>query len=409
MKSAYNVYIRDQNFNILMELTDFEKLEMIKRFNEVSQFSLTMNSSSPQAKYIFSLLRQGGGRAGIVVKRNDQVLFSGPFLPRNLKGEFTEKKTTTLTLGGADDLYYLKTRLAVPKNASGQYAPPFDGEPYSIFKGVAETVMHQYVAVNAGHLATDPRKIPRLRMAVDGKKGKTITGRARFDNLLELLKALALKGGGLGFRVVQISFNQETSDHSEPKLEFQVYRPEDKTDWVIFSPSRGNLAEFDYTQEPPEANFVIAGGGGEGKSRYFAWAGDEPSRAFYGTIEGFLDKRNTGSAEPTEEEKKEIIDSIYEELENKTERTGLSIKPIDTAAIKFGRDYKEGDKVSVVIEDSEGKPEVIQDIAREVSITLDQNGEQIEPVIGTTGVGTTLRLLDRIRNLEARLSQLEKR
>src|SRR5690606_2488261 len=102
--------------------------------------------------------------------------------------------------------------------------------------------------------------------------GKNITGRARFQNLLEFLSSLALSGGGLGFRVVQVGNN----------LEFQVYQPSNKTKSAFFSPLLGNLSSFEYSNDNPEANLVIIGGSGEGKDRIIMWKGDNESVTKYG-------------------------------------------------------------------------------------------------------------------------------
>lgn len=136
----------------------------------------------------------------------------------------------------------------------------------------------------------------------------------------------------------------------------------------------------------------------------------------------------------------ELKQSIEEELNEKAEKKTLSISPVDTESLQFGRDYNLGDKVTVVIthpkevvtveelyyflsayqitssnreiiKQIQEKIEVITDVIREVTITVNQEGERIEPTIGTPETLSKKEPIY-IRNLKAankKISKLERR
>lgn len=281
--------------------------------------------------------------------------------------------------------------------------------------------MRQFVDVNAGPNALPERRI--LTLAPDNGLGSTVTGRGRFHTLLELLQTLAINGGGLGFRVVQVG----------NELQFQVYQPTDKTKSAFFSPLLGNLSSFEYSQEAPESNFAIVGGGGEGVDRILLQKGDSESITKYGRIESFIDQRNTS-------DDTELIQSLDEELTNKAEKRSFNFQPIDTPQLAYNKDYGLGDKVSIVLTQPnevidqetlyyfisayqtvpvttervrkiQEKLDVIQDVVREVKISITPDGDSVQPVVGTEDSTSSgiLGIFDKMRKLSKRVSNLERR
>src|SRR5207237_1355853 len=121
-----------------------------------------------------------------------------------------------------------------------------------------------------------------------------------------------------------------------------IYQPADKTRSAFFSPLLGNLSSFDYSNDDPEANMVIAGGGGEGTARIIQWKADNDSIVKHWRIETFVDKRETTDLN-------ELNQALDEELTNKTEKNSFNFTPIDTPQLAFNRDYGLGDKVSIVL------------------------------------------------------------
>lgn len=401
----YQIQIRDTQLNKIGEVTDY-KLELIPRFNAVGSFVLDIPTDSKAAKELIKPLY------GIIVKKNGQTIMSGTVTSR--KRTFN-KDGDKLTLVGKDDNLYLTGRIAYPE-INGDFAL----KAYDVRTGSAETVMKQYVDVNAGSNALPERR--KLSIEADKGLGATVTGRGRFHTLLEFLTDLALSGGGLGFRVVQVN----------DSLEFQVYEPSDKTKEAFFSPLLGNLASYEYSKDNPTANFIIVGGGGEGKDRILLQKSDNTSIAEYDRWESFKDQRDTSDLE-------ELNQSLDEELANGTEQYSFNFTPVDTPQLSFGTHYGLGDKVSIVltqpnervdietlyyfisayqtvpvlsekIRKIQEKLDVIQDIVREVKITITPEGETISPVVGTadSNKGLILGIFNKMNKVIKRLSHLER-
>jgi hypothetical protein len=402
----YQIQIRDSQLNRIGEVTDYSKIELIPRFNAVGSFVLDIPTDCTAARELIK------PKHGIIVKKNGKTVMSGTVTSR--KRSFSSTGDT-LTLVGKDDNVYLSGRVAYPE-INGEFAL----QDYDVRTGSAETIMKQFVSVNAGPNALPERQ--KITIEADKGLGDIVTGRGRFHTLLELLTTIALNGGGLGFRVV----------HVNDSLEFQVYQPSDKTKEAFFSPLLGNLASFDYSNDDPTANFIIVGGGGEGKDRILLNKSDNTSIATYDRWESFKDQRDTSDLE-------ELNQSLDEELANGTEQYSFNFTPIDTPQLSFGTHYGLGDKVSIVLTQPneqvdietlyyflsayqtvpvlservrkiQEKLDVIQDIVREVKITITPNGEVISPVVGTADStkGLILGIFQKMNKVIKRLSHLER-
>jgi hypothetical protein len=402
----YQLYVRDSNFNRVAEIDDYTKLDIILNFNAIGTWSLELPSNTDAA------IELSQPNAGLIVIRNGKTLFSGPATARNRKWSID---SDVLTITGVDDNVFLQRFLAYPCN------PPYTQTDYDVRTGSAESIMKQYVDANIGENALSNRKI-NITNEVDRGQGSTITGRARFQTLMDLFSNLAISGGDIGFKVVQVGNG----------LQFQVYVPQDYTKSVIFSPMLGNLFDFEYNDTDPDVNYVISGGTGEGTARIFVEQGDNTSIANYGRREEFLDKRDTSDTI-------EITQSIIEELTQKANQTSLSITPADTDSIAFGRDYNLGDKVSVVLtrpnvivteeilniflslyqtesfeiikeRNFNEKLLTIKDVVRQIKITISRDGEVVSPLVGTPDslAHPILGIFSKMKKMSKRLSNLER-
>lgn len=367
------VFVRDANFVRIAELDTYSKLQVVLRFNDVSTWALDVPGGS-------DLLRFG---RGLIVQRDDTVLVSGPI--RYLQQIGTGDDDTT-TASGPDDTVVLKDRLAVPYPAG----PPYDAAAYDVRTAAAETVLAGYVDANAGPGAIPARRVAGLTLAPNQGRGPTLTGRARFDNLLAKLQEVALSGGGLGFRVGQVGSG----------LQFQVYTPTDRSATAQFSRALGNLRGFQYTAKSSEGNYVYVGGGGEGTERLFREGGDTSSQMLFGRIEQFRDRRDTTDTT-------ELDQTIDEELARAADQTGLQIEPIDTPQLAFGRDYALGDRVTVVV-----NGQTIQDAVRQVTLTVTpEDGIVVQPVVGSPDAARAqiLSFFSSLSDTRQRVALLERR
>jgi hypothetical protein len=450
----YEIYVRDAHLNRIGQITDFTQLDLIPRFNAVGSFALDLPTDSFAARELIK------PKAGIIVKKDGVNIFSGTVTGRqrsfNADGD-------NLTLSGVDDIAHLANRLAYPEPSA-----QFNLADYDVRTGLAEKIIKEYVSVNAG---PDAPITSRNVLSIEANKGlgSKVIGRARFHNLLEFLSSLALTGGGLGLNVVQVG----------QSLEFRVYQPTDKTKTAFFSPLLGNLAEFEYSHDNPEANMVIVGGGGEGKERILKWKQDNASIAKFGRIESFIDQRNTTDIEELNQSMderlvegkerilkwkqdnasiakfgriesfidqrnttdiEELNQSMDEGLVEGKEQHSFSFTPIDTPQLAFNRDYSLGDKVSVILTQPnevidietlyyfisayqsvpvatervrkiQSKLDVIQDLVREVKISITPEGDFISPNVGTEDSNTRsiLGIFEKMKKLSKRINHLERR
>lgn len=376
----YQIYVRDSELNRVAPVEGFKSLDLVSRFNGVGAFELNLPTNTEAAQ---ELLKP---KSGIVVVKNGYNIFSGPVASRK---RTWNSSTDTMLIRGFDDNVHLNRRLVYPEKNGN-----FSLQDYDVLTGKAGSIIRLYVDVNMGPSALPERRVQKLIFEVDKGIGEVVTGRGRFHNLLEFCQSLALAGGDIGFKIIQEGGN----------LIFKHYVPTDKTKSVIFSPLYGNLVAFEYSKDDPETNYSIVGGSGEGAERLLLQKGDSPSISEYGRIETFIDRRDTLETD-------ELNQALDEELASKVVKTGLSITPIDTENSTFGTDYMLGDKVSVILNNPDEKanePEVIQDVIREVKISITQNGASVSPIIGTPDSlkSNTLGFFNKVNK---RVSNLERR
>lgn len=373
----WRVYVRDEaDLKRLAEIDDYQSLTLVPRFNVVGAWTLDLDINALAAAYI-------GWGTGIVVTLDGVEFFSGPLTQMTRKWNAHENR---LVLAGVDDTVWLKRRLAFPEAPALTTAT----NAYDVRTGLASTVMAAYVDANAGPGSDVARRVPGLTLATDYALGTPVTGRGRFQALLDLLAELALLGGDLGFRVVQ----------SGSARSFQVYAPTDKTRAIVFTQDHGNLAEFEYTEKAPNLNFVVVGGAGDANARTFYMVGDTTSVGRYGRIESLVDTRDTSSTA-------ELAQSASQELGSNANGASLAARPVDTASFAFGTDYGLGDRVTVIVD---GEP--VQDVIREVQIRLTPDeGVVVDPIVGTPGERDprTPQLFTRLAELEKQVRDLQRR
>lgn len=361
----YRIQLRDHNLVPLAELPDWIDGDVLLKFNDVGSFALTVRADSPAAVYF-------AAGNGVIISRDRgdgsgaQTILSGPIwhLERRLRDN-------VYVLAGPDDTFWLKARRAEPGTA------PYATIAYDARTGTASTVIRGYVDANAASGAPVARQVYGLTLAADPAIGSSVSGNARFDNLLVLCQQLAISGGDIGFHIIQTDVGT---------LTFSLYQPVTQSN-AIFSRELGNLLDAVYTLDGPTGNQYVAGGGGTGTARVFVAQADSGSESTWGRVEGdFLDARDTSDGTT-------IGQRISAQLSQDAEQTNLTITPIDTQALQYGRDYGLGDKVSVQIDNA-----TITDIIRQLHITLNGTDQELmQPGIGNAGAGQIEGLFDATR------------
>src|SRR5690606_10657830 len=107
----FQLYVRDANLNRIGEITDFNKLDLIPRFNDVGSFVLDIPTDSSAAKDLIK------PKAGIIVKKDGKPLLSGTITSR--KRSFSASGDS-MTLSGKDDMKFIADTLAYPET-SGRF------------------------------------------------------------------------------------------------------------------------------------------------------------------------------------------------------------------------------------------------------------------------------------------------
>lgn len=368
--------VRDASLQRVVQVDDWVSADLVVRFNRPGGWRLLGLPAAGAAAVAF---KPG---SGFIATRGAVTFLSGPLDWPARRWDLTHDH---LDVAGPDDLCHLWDRIAHPVPATGV----FSSAAYDIRTGVAGTIVRQYVDVNAGPSALSSRRVPGLTLAVDAALGSAVTGRARLQQLGDLLTDLALSGGDLGFSVAQ----------SGAGIVFDVYQPRDLTSSVIFSADLENLGELLYDQRAPTVNHVYVGGGGEGTARTFVEGSDSASISSWNRrIEQFVDQRQTSDAA-------ELAQKRDEELAAGAERTTLAIGPVDTDAFSFGSDYRLGDQVTCVVDGV-----AIRQVIREVRVELTPAGEKVTPVLGSPrAVDPSRSLFEQVRQLAVRVNNQERR
>lgn len=308
-----------------------------------------------------------------------RILRDGVELIRGEITDFERNKAAnnTVTLSGSSPEQKLADRRAVPVPAG----PPYTSADYDVQTGAAETVIKYYVNYNAGPAAVLARRVAGLTIQTDAASGSTITGRARFHKLLDLIRNLATQGG-VGFRFIG--------------MEFQVFIPTDRSRTAVFDEERGSLTGFKYHSKRPTANYYYAGGAGTGTGRTFYESGDSDSVVQCGRIETFLDCRQAASTS-------EIQGKIDEEIGKNSSTAEFSAELINGAGgLLAFQNYNLGDQVTAIADG-----QILTALVREITVKVDdKGGEKITPIVGSyRATGNILRRLsnnnsERIENLE---------
>lgn len=365
----WTIYVRDVNGTRVAQLDAFEKATMVLRHNGVGSWSLSAPASAPA-----TLVTNAG--SGLEFVRNGAVIMTGPVVARvrRFDASFDGWDFT-----GVDDVVWLARRLASPEPDVA--VPPYDGQDYDVRTGPASSVIHAYVDANVGTAAVAARRVTGFTVGTDPVVGTTVTGRARWQTVLDLCAALA-DAGGIGFRVVDLTFG--------------AYALVDRSAAVQFSVDLGNLAAFSYASAAPEFNHIVVAGGGAGVARVVVEVSDSTSVSGWGRIESFRDRRDTTDTT-------EMTQTANGDLAENASKIGLALTPIDTGSVRFGDHYNLGDVVTVIVDGV-----AIVDTVREVTIELTGAGESVRPLIGNPEAsphrprlfGLAARLNRQIRDLQ---------
>lgn len=342
------ILIRDDNDEYVGELDVYNKFSGKAEFNKAGSFTLTTDLSNPKKDL---LLATG---AGISILRNGSSIFSGPiwYLQKswNQTQKFEELKVTGIT-----DTGLMATRIVIPEPAT--LSPPYSTDSHHVETGTGSTVLYNYINEHLGPGARTGRPFSGITMASDPLIGTTITGRGRYDNLLEFIQELAIRAGGLGVEII----NKVVT----------LYSPTDKSSTIVLSRDLGNLLSYKYNFRYPVANYVFVAGQNQGTARTIVERADSTSRTNFGTYEFFKDQRDESVTANLES----VGDALLEENATKY---SITVEPTEESGIEFQQHYKLGDKIRARIDG-----ENFDHVVREVNIELTPEKATVKPVLGT--------------------------
>jgi len=251
--------------------------------------------------------------------------------------------------------------------------------------------MHAFVNNNIGPSAPSARRHDYLALATSGHHGAIITKSARFPVLGNLLADIAA-AYKLGFRIVQ----------RDDQLVFETFEVVDRTATIRLDVWNSTLSGSRVAIGAPSATRVIVAGQGEQEDRNFrlvTTTDSLASEALWGRrIEVFKDQRNTN-------DDGELDNSGLEILAEKG-ITGVAAQavPNEDSPMVFGRDWGQGDKVTVIVNGQELAATVTGTILRATS-----DGFRIGAVLGDpTGFDPRAATAHAVQSTQNRVSELER-
>lgn len=327
-----SVYVRDgSTLAKVAQLDHFERLQTVERWLGVGRWIIVAPLTAPGMDSFLDL----GADAGLIVQdeTTGRIVFSGPVgvdgndrptIRREVLSEGGELVSRLIVMGDCDNAW-LRDRVAHPQPLTG--SPPWSSTAHDVLTGPATSVILDLIDRNAGPTAVAARQVSGLTIGSDPEQGSTITARARWQNLLAYLAELAT-AGGIGFEVRQVART----------LTARAFLQADVSANIAFSLDWGNLAGFAYDVGQADGTAIYCGGQGEGTARTIAVTSGAGRR-----VEKFVDRRDLSDST-------ELATAAAVALTEGSGRTSLTIETLDTDQAVYGRDYRLGDLVSVVVD-----------------------------------------------------------
>jgi hypothetical protein len=422
MPTAFNddvdlqIWSRDSSFNRITLIEVWSEFHVDLKWGDMSTWSLSMPTDAfMDAFNITNLANTTLVNFGIKAYRNREYfpLIAGPITDAARTWNGTDD---TIVLTGAEDTYWLTTRIIGPSWLSWPYGTWWYDSAggvagYDISQGYvntrAETLMRGLLYWNfTPEGCTIPgHPIPAFWSGSDGGAGSLVTYQARLETAWTMCQNVikANSGGALtGDTDLSVSvLNPYDSDSvingNNYRLFFSVDRIDDMTSTAIFGTDFGTIKNFTYTERRPEANSVMCGGpdvdptthksSSEQGFRYYAHRADPGSAARYGLVEEFLDASITPPATDTAynltDLTNQIISKAVAELKLKAYNATVEIQLSPDEMVSCGNQYETngdfwlGCKVTARL-----NQQTITDVIREIKFDFTQDqGEIVTPTV----------------------------
>lgn len=382
------ILVQDANLNLVADPVDnWSNVDVTLKDNDVGSGQFT----APADWRLMEAVTTPGNRVSVI--RRGEVFASGPiekpgaYAWSHETGDTVDPGQVTVTF--ADNNVYLAWRLSYPDPAvdAGGAQP----DAYICTSMAAETIIGNLVNLNAGPGALAYRRIPRLVMG-------TVTGAtpaiavnisSRFEPLTDVLRSVALFGGQLSWRVYEAPGKQ---------LVFECYQPVDRSPAVRFSRQLGNLLALSTDPSAPTVTAAIVQGTGSGATKVIGEY--TPATASpWGRIEKWANDPAGGT------DLTKLGQSGANALAEGAEKVNLTATAIDNEFVRYGRDYKLGDTVSVELIPGL----LVSDRVTSVHLTAKPDDmDTVAPVIGSDTGHNDTKTINLVRELERRVGLLER-
>lgn len=369
-------------------ISGWRRIKLTLRYNEVSH-GVFVAAAFP---WLLAAVNTPGNRAAVVRYGPDgdtSVELAGPIEQPTFGYTAVadgDEGVGTVEVNFADDLARIGNRVVYPSPGLAVTAQAV--AKYTITGVNAELAMRALVDVNAGPSALTARRVPGLGFGPVHGVGTTVTAEFRFMPLLDALRSVAVSGGGLGFRTVQVGRS----------IEFEVFQPQDLSASVRFSRALLNITDMSYAPAAPTCTVAIVGGQDSGASRVIRERINAGAHTDgWERVEKFVDAR--GAANATELDR-----NGDEALADGGPSAQLRVAAVETVNQRYGYDFHLGDKVAVEPYDGLQVIDVIRSVEIEVT---PERGEVVTPGIGTQDTTLTGPTVALQRDLLRRLQQIE--
>jgi hypothetical protein len=164
----------------------------------------------------------------------------------------------------------------------------------------------------------------------------------------------------------------------------------------------GRLSKTEYSYSQPKVTRTIVGGDGDDAARVFLERSNTTSlaaeTAWGRRIEVFTDSRSTTDTAALQQAGDEVL------VKDGKTQVSVSISPSDDQTMLFGVDWFLGDKVTVVVGDTE-----LSSVVTEVGLVISSDGVRIGATVGEPRtLDYETQLITRQADQQARISQLER-
>lgn len=348
-------------------------LKLNLRHNAVSDAEFVVSTASP---YLDAVQAPG---ARITVDYLGSQVFSGPISGSTRRGPAGAGNQLEVTFTAVGDWRLWNRLLGWPQPGS---AVGSQGTAYDTRTGPAETVAKGFAAANVARLSS---AIGPVMVATDLGRGDVITVQSRMHVLTDRLFP-AVDTAGIGLSVQQAV----AADGTSSGLVVDAYEP--ATYPRTITDRSGVLVSWEQTSTVATATRAIIGGQGEGTAREFRRVIDTALEAATGdVVEVFVDARDTSVA--AEQDARG-----YAALAENAPMTGLKVELAETPTFRYGDSLRVGDSVTLSLANG---AVTLTDVVREATLTWDENGLNVVPLIGD-------RTVDARSLLGKALGQLQK-